>query len=92
MAMDIYFPRLCVSQAQMEEVDGVKGKYTEGLGLEEMAVFCEWEDVQSFCANAVSLPDRIMKKKFLFLFCSYFVACLGYTSSTKAWDRPFSDW
>jgi hydroxymethylglutaryl-CoA synthase len=54
LAMEMYFPNTFVSQSELEVFDNSsKGKYTIGLGQEEMAVFYGWEDVQSFCANAV---------------------------------------
>ncbi|KAF7798733.1 hypothetical protein EIP86_009958 [Pleurotus ostreatoroseus] len=33
LAMEMYFPRRCISEEELEEFDGVsKGKYTIGLG------------------------------------------------------------
>ncbi|KAJ7224135.1 hydroxymethylglutaryl-coenzyme A synthase N terminal-domain-containing protein [Mycena pura] len=55
LAMDVYFPRRCISEADLEEYDGVsKGKYTIGLGQEYMAWPDDREDINSFALNAVS--------------------------------------
>ncbi|KAF6761759.1 hydroxymethylglutaryl-CoA synthase [Ephemerocybe angulata] len=55
LAMEVYFPRRCVSEADLEEFDGVsKGKYTIGLGQEYMAWPDDREDINSFALNAVS--------------------------------------
>ncbi|THU94945.1 hydroxymethylglutaryl-CoA synthase [Dendrothele bispora CBS 962.96] len=55
LAMEIYFPRRCISEADLEEFDGVsKGKYTIGLGQEYMAWPDDREDINSFALNAVS--------------------------------------
>ncbi|KAJ7105470.1 hydroxymethylglutaryl-coenzyme A synthase N terminal-domain-containing protein [Mycena crocata] len=55
LAMDTYFPLRCISEADLEEYDGVsKGKYTIGLGQEYMAWPDDREDINSFALNAVS--------------------------------------
>ncbi|KAF9530389.1 hydroxymethylglutaryl-coenzyme A synthase C terminal-domain-containing protein [Crepidotus variabilis] len=55
LAMEVYFPRRCISEADLEEYDGVsKGKYTIGLGQEYMAWPDDREDINSFALNAVS--------------------------------------
>jgi len=55
LAMEVYFPRRCVSEADLEVFDGVsKGKYTIGLGQEYMAWPDDREDINSFALNAVS--------------------------------------
>ncbi|KAG6899165.1 ATP-dependent 5'-3' DNA helicase hcs1 [Termitomyces sp. T159_Od127] len=55
LAMETYFPLRCVSEADLEEFDGVpKGKYTIGLGQEYMAWPDDREDINSFMLNAVS--------------------------------------
>ncbi|KDR80767.1 hypothetical protein GALMADRAFT_241199 [Galerina marginata CBS 339.88] len=55
LAMEVYFPRRCVSESDLEEFDGVsKGKYTIGLGQEYMAWPDDREDINSFALNAVS--------------------------------------
>lgn len=55
LAMEVYFPRRCVSESDLEEYDGVsKGKYTIGLGQEYMAWPDDREDINSFALNAVS--------------------------------------
>ncbi|KAF7431005.1 hypothetical protein PC9H_006720 [Pleurotus ostreatus] len=60
LAMEVYFPRRCISEAELEEFDGVsKGKYTIGLGQEYMAWTDDREDINSFALNAVAgLLDR----------------------------------
>ncbi|ESK96470.1 hydroxymethylglutaryl- synthase [Moniliophthora roreri MCA 2997] len=55
LGMDIYFPRRCISEEDLEVFDGVsKGKYTIGLGQEYMAWPDDREDINSFALNAVS--------------------------------------
>ncbi|KAK2462728.1 hypothetical protein APHAL10511_005246 [Amanita phalloides] len=55
LAMEVYFPRRCVSEDALEDFDGVsKGKYTIGLGQEYMAWPDDREDINSFALNAVS--------------------------------------
>ncbi|KAF8902340.1 hydroxymethylglutaryl-coenzyme A synthase C terminal-domain-containing protein [Gymnopilus junonius] len=55
LAMEVYFPRRCISESALEEFDGVsKGKYTIGLGQEYMAWPDDREDINSFALNAVS--------------------------------------
>ncbi|KAK7060947.1 3-hydroxy-3-methylglutaryl coenzyme A synthase [Paramarasmius palmivorus] len=55
LGMDIYFPRRCISEEDLEVYDGVsKGKYTIGLGQEYMAWPDDREDINSFALNAVS--------------------------------------
>ncbi|KIY49939.1 hydroxymethylglutaryl-CoA synthase [Fistulina hepatica ATCC 64428] len=55
LAMETYFPHRCVSEADLEEFDGVsKGKYTIGLGQKYMAWPDDREDINSFALNAVS--------------------------------------
>lgn len=47
-AMEMYFPRRCISEEALEEFDGVsKGKYTLGLGQKFMAFTDDREDVNS---------------------------------------------
>ncbi|KAJ7504263.1 hydroxymethylglutaryl-coenzyme A synthase N terminal-domain-containing protein [Mycena galericulata] len=55
LAMDMYFPLRCISEADLEEFYGVsKGKYTIGLGQKYMAWPDDREDINSFALNAVS--------------------------------------
>ncbi|KAL1660762.1 hydroxymethylglutaryl-coenzyme A synthase N terminal-domain-containing protein [Schizophyllum commune] len=55
LAIDVYFPYRCVSEAELEEYDGAsKGKYTIGLGQEYMAFTDDREDINSFALNAVA--------------------------------------
>jgi len=54
ITMEIYFPSLCVSQAELEVHDGVSsGKYTIGLGQQEMGFCGDREDINSLCLTAV---------------------------------------
>ncbi|KAF5320297.1 hypothetical protein D9611_011379 [Ephemerocybe angulata] len=55
LAIEVYFPRRCVSESELEVFDGVsEGKYTIGLGQEYMAWTDDREDINSFALNAVS--------------------------------------
>ncbi|CAL1714293.1 unnamed protein product [Somion occarium] len=54
LAMEMYFPRRCISEEELEEFDGVsKGKYTIGLGQKFMACCDDREDINSFALTAV---------------------------------------
>jgi hydroxymethylglutaryl-CoA synthase len=54
VAIDTYFPRKYVSQKDLEKYDGVgEGKYTVGLGQNNMAFCDEREDINSIAASAV---------------------------------------
>ncbi|KAI0339592.1 hydroxymethylglutaryl-CoA synthase [Trametopsis cervina] len=54
LAIEMYFPRRCISQEELEEFDGVsKGKYTIGLGQKFMACCDDREDINSFLLTAV---------------------------------------
>ncbi|TDL13108.1 hydroxymethylglutaryl-coenzyme A synthase, partial [Rickenella mellea] len=49
LAMEMYFPRRCISEGELEVFDGVaKGKYTIGLGQQYMACTDDREDINSF--------------------------------------------
>eukprot|EP00698_Gefionella_okellyi_P015561 TRINITY_DN4394_c0_g1_i1.p1 TRINITY_DN4394_c0_g1~~TRINITY_DN4394_c0_g1_i1.p1 ORF type:complete len:468 (-),score=101.51 TRINITY_DN4394_c0_g1_i1:121-1524(-) len=53
--MDIYFPSTYVNQGDLEKHDKVsEGKYTKGLGLNNMAFCNDREDIASMCLTAVS--------------------------------------
>ncbi|RKP22862.1 hydroxymethylglutaryl-coenzyme A synthase N terminal-domain-containing protein, partial [Syncephalis pseudoplumigaleata] len=55
LAMDIYFPKTCVDQAELEKHDGAStGKYTIGLGQTKMAFVDDREDIHSICLTVVS--------------------------------------
>ncbi|KAG8931058.1 ATP-dependent 5'-3' DNA helicase hcs1 [Tulasnella sp. 418] len=55
LAMEMYFPRRCISEEELEAFDGVaKGKYTIGLGQEYMACTDDKEDINSFALTTVS--------------------------------------
>ncbi|KAH8825947.1 hydroxymethylglutaryl-coenzyme A synthase C terminal-domain-containing protein [Flagelloscypha sp. PMI_526] len=54
-AMEVYFPRRCISEADLEQYDGSsQGKYTIGLGQQYMAFTDDREDINSFALNAVT--------------------------------------
>jgi hydroxymethylglutaryl-CoA synthase len=47
--MEVYFPRRCIDESELEKFDGVAaGKYTIGLGQEHMAYCDDREDINSF--------------------------------------------
>ncbi|EPQ56268.1 hydroxymethylglutaryl-CoA synthase [Gloeophyllum trabeum ATCC 11539] len=55
LAMEMYFPRRCISEEDLEVFDGVaKGKYTIGLGQQYMACTDDREDINSFALSVVS--------------------------------------
>ncbi|CAE6433526.1 unnamed protein product [Rhizoctonia solani] len=55
LAMEVYFPKRCVSEVDLEAYDEVSaGKYTVGLGQEFMAYTDDREDINSFALSAVS--------------------------------------
>ena len=48
LAMDIYFPKTYVNQTELETFDKVAtGKYTNGLGQQNMAFYELYEDICS---------------------------------------------
>ncbi|KAM0750580.1 hydroxymethylglutaryl-CoA synthase [Meredithblackwellia eburnea MCA 4105] len=54
-AIDLYFPKRCISETDLETFDGVSaGKYTIGLGVEKMAFCDDREDISSFLLNVTS--------------------------------------
>ncbi|SPO29863.1 probable hydroxymethylglutaryl-CoA synthase [Ustilago trichophora] len=54
-AIEIYFPRRCISEDELEDFDGVaKGKYTIGFGQKYMACTDDREDINSFALSVVS--------------------------------------
>ncbi|KAA6403623.1 MAG: hydroxymethylglutaryl-CoA synthase [Streblomastix strix] len=58
-AIEFYWPTRFVSQKALESADGVKGKYTDGLGQEEM-VFTSWrEDAVSM---ALTVTQRLIQR------------------------------
>ncbi|CCA71881.1 probable hydroxymethylglutaryl-CoA synthase [Serendipita indica DSM 11827] len=60
LGMEMYFPRRCISQTDLEVFDGVpSGKYTIGLGQKYMVFTDDREDINTFALNAVS---SLMKK------------------------------
>ncbi|KAI8928208.1 hydroxymethylglutaryl-coenzyme A synthase C terminal-domain-containing protein [Entophlyctis helioformis] len=59
-AVEIYFPKKCVDQTELEKFDGASaGKYTIGLGQTKMAFCDDREDINSICLTAVkSLMEK----------------------------------
>lgn len=54
VAMEVYFPSACVNQTELELFDGVgQGKYTIGLGLNNMGFCGDLEDINSLCLTVV---------------------------------------
>ena len=48
LALDIYFPKTYVNQTELEVFDKVSaGKYTKGLGQQNMSFFELYEDICS---------------------------------------------
>ena len=59
LAMECYFPQVCVPQTALEESDGCAGKYTVGLGQHSLSLFDDREDVGSVLMTAVAnLMDK----------------------------------
>ena len=60
VAMEVYFPSLCVDQIALEKHDGCgTGKYTIGLGQTVMGFCNDREDVQSL---ALTVVQGLMEK------------------------------
>ncbi|VDP87829.1 unnamed protein product [Echinostoma caproni] len=59
-AIEVYFPRFCVKQTDMELSDGCTGKYTKGLGQEVLGVCAVEEDISSIALTVVSQLIRRM--------------------------------
>lgn len=55
LAMEVYFPSIYISQSDLEQYDGVScGKYTKGLGQDEMSFTGDREDVNSIALTVVA--------------------------------------
>ncbi|VBB30766.1 unnamed protein product [Acanthocheilonema viteae] len=53
--IELYIPKLYITQKDLETFDNVqKGKYTVGLGQEEMSFCADHEDITSICLTVVS--------------------------------------
>ncbi|THH27130.1 hypothetical protein EUX98_g7052 [Antrodiella citrinella] len=56
LAMEMYFPRRCISEEELEVFDNVpKGKYTIGLGQRFMACCDDREDINSFALTGTRI-------------------------------------
>lgn len=61
LATEVYFPKLYVSQSDLEAFDKVpSGKYTKGLGQRNMAFFDEYEDICSISLTGLINPFPII--------------------------------
>jgi len=58
-AIQIYFPKNYVAQDELEKYDGNEGKYTKGLGQDEMAFCYDNEDVNSI---ALTVTANLLKE------------------------------
>ena len=60
LAMEVYIPRTCVNQTELEAFDGASaGKYTIGLGQFNMGFCGDREDINSLALTVVrGLMDR----------------------------------
>jgi hypothetical protein len=55
LGIEMYFPKRCISEDDLEEFDGVaKGKYTIGLGQKFMAFTDDKEDINSVALTGES--------------------------------------
>lgn len=55
-AIDLYFPKRCIAESDLETFEGVAaGKYTIGLGQEKMAFCDDREDINTFLLTGQSL-------------------------------------
>ena len=53
--MEVYFPRFAVRQTELEKFMGAsEGKFTIGLGQQNMAFVNDLEDINSVCMTAVA--------------------------------------
>ncbi|NXH50986.1 HMCS2 protein, partial [Dicaeum eximium] len=54
LALEVYFPAQYVDQEELERFDGVEaGKYTRGLGQQQMGFCAAHEDINSLCLTVV---------------------------------------
>jgi len=54
LAMEVYFPKTCVNQTELEKFDSVgAGKYTIGLGQTCMGFCGDQEDINSLCLTVL---------------------------------------
>ena len=59
-AMECYFPKLFISQSEYEEYNKVgSGKYTIGLGQQEMAFTTDREDI---CSISLTVLSNLVRK------------------------------
>lgn len=60
VALEVYFPKTCVDQSELEKFDGVsQGKYTIGLGQAKMGFCTDREDINSLCLTVV---DKLVQR------------------------------
>ncbi|ETO24297.1 hypothetical protein RFI_12862 [Reticulomyxa filosa] len=103
-ALECYFPKLFVNQSDLEAFTGAsQGKYTIGLGQQEMAFCSDREDIYSLTLTGL-LKKRRQKETykivFLFFSASYFVgffclilsACFFPTKQKKSGGNKKKKW
>lgn len=60
LAIEVYFPSYYVNQGELESYDGVSaGKYTVGLGLNNMGFCSDREDINSL---SLTVMNRLMER------------------------------
>ncbi|XP_053928391.1 hydroxymethylglutaryl-CoA synthase, mitochondrial isoform X2 [Cuculus canorus] len=61
LALEVYFPAQYVEQEELERYDGVEaGKYTRGLGQQQMGFCAAHEDINSLCLTVV---QRLVERR-----------------------------
>lgn len=61
LALEVYFPAQYVEQEELEQYDGVEaGKYTRGLGQQQMGFCAAHEDINSLCLTVV---QRLVERR-----------------------------
>ncbi|KAI6213475.1 hypothetical protein M3Y94_00155000 [Aphelenchoides besseyi] len=59
-AIELYFPKCYVEQTELEKFNGAaSGKYTNGMGLQQMGFCDDYEDV---CSLALNVTFNLLKK------------------------------
>ena len=60
LSLEVYFPSQCVNQTELEKFDGASaGKYTIGLGQQNMGFCSDREDINSL---ALTVVHNLMEK------------------------------
>ncbi|POI26334.1 hypothetical protein CIB84_009916 [Bambusicola thoracicus] len=67
LALEVYFPAQYVEQSELERYDGVEaGKYTRGLGQQQMGFCAAHEDINSLCLTVV---QRLVERRYAVVVC-----------------------